>query len=403
MKTFNDWAAEKAHDREMQRIIDSCTCSECGAGLINPLDPTTGKTTVKCSKDALHKGYIKQASWAEAYRRGEAIPIHIANRIEKKIGGARMESKAIVKLTEDQMLSRIEKAKFPVELTLSEKKLLARAGLDYGFDPLMGELTIYQGQPYVSLAGRYRKALETGELDGVISRPATMEEYQAWRIPEGDYFFQVEVRKKGCAYPFVGWGRVREAEVAAARSGRGKDFLPLATNPQQMAEKRAQAQALKKAFFIPFPSFEDIVENVVFEADSMSNAAPPKPATPQPAVPKDAPYGICPTHNVPLRKRNDGSLYCAIPTVKGANGRVIGWCKYQPPKETPPPYKSSVTSFPTDPKLYHPEYPVDVKTAFNFYFRASEEALLRLLEVEKLDDITDVEGAWAFILEDRKA
>ena len=167
-----------------------------------------------------------------------------------------METTALMKMDEKAMIERISMAKFPQDLTVPEKKMLAQVAISYGFDPLMGEVMVYQGRPFVSIDGRYRMAQETNKLDGVESRPATKEEKETWQIPEGDYFFRAEVRVKGASNPFVGWGRVRKQETTG-----GKGFKPVETNPQRMAEKRAEVQALRKAFHIPLPSAEDIVSD----------------------------------------------------------------------------------------------------------------------------------------------
>jgi hypothetical protein len=172
-------------------------------------------------------------------------------QIEKE--GRKMDSKSLMVMDNETMLARVNMAKFPQDLKPDEKKLLAQVAITYGFDPLMGEVTIYQGRPFVSIDGRYRAAQETGELDGVETRPANEQERKDWQIPDGDFFFRAEVYVKGASRPFVGWGRVRSVETQG-----GKGFKPVETNPQRMAEKRAEAQALRKAFHIPLPSVEDI-------------------------------------------------------------------------------------------------------------------------------------------------
>ncbi len=169
-----------------------------------------------------------------------------------------MDSTALEKMSENQMLARIGAAKFPQELTPSEKKLLAMVAITYGFDPLMGEITIYQGRPYVSIDGRYRKAQETGQLCGVKTRPATREEREAWQIPIDDYFYHAEVNVKGGGFNyFEGWGRVRKEETKpGSKNDPNSTYKPIQFNPQRMAEKRAEAMALRKAFHINLPSLE---------------------------------------------------------------------------------------------------------------------------------------------------
>jgi hypothetical protein len=192
-------------------------------------------------------------------------------------------------------------ARFPKDLTLPEKKLLCEAAITYGFDPLMGEISIYQGRPFVSIDGRYRKAQETNQMDGVESRPTTKQEREDWQIPEGDFFFRSDVYVKGATHPFTGWGRVFKGETVG-----GKGFTPVEKNPQRMAEKRAEAQALRKAFHIPLPSIEDIgvrdgkivdistgevIEGESRVVDTQTSELPPAVVTPpvEPSKPPVAP------------------------------------------------------------------------------------------------------------------
>ena len=233
--------------RKMER---SHRCSVCKGPLVTVWAGTEHK--LACGKDKSHTGYQRIPSLTEEWRAGNEVG-PAADKLEKKYGGRPMTNQALTTMTEAQMLQRIDKAKFPQDLKPEEKRLLAAVAIAYGLDPLMRELTIYQGQPFVSIDGRYRKAQESNLLDGAASRPATEQERTEWSIPLGDYFIRAEVWRKGSSHPFVGWGRVRDAETLG-----GKGFKPVETNPQRMAEKRAEAQALRKAFHIPLPSVEDI-------------------------------------------------------------------------------------------------------------------------------------------------
>ncbi len=165
-----------------------------------------------------------------------------------------MDSKALMTLDEKGMLARIEQAKFPQALSPMEKKLVAEIARGYGLDPIMNELSIYQGSPYPTVNAWYRKSQESGEFDGINSRPASKEERVARHAKEGDYLYQVEVWRKGCSHPFVGWGRVRAEETI------GDKHLPIVKDPDRMAEKRGEMQGMRKAFSIPMPprSFEEV-------------------------------------------------------------------------------------------------------------------------------------------------
>ena len=164
-----------------------------------------------------------------------------------------ISSLALMKMSETEMVERVTKSKFVKDLTPPEKARLAIACVTYGLDPIMGELTIYQGNPFVTVDGRFRKAQETGKFDGISTRPATKQERDDWEIPEGDKFFRSEVFVKNVPHPFVGWGRVTAKEMKEANA-----LTPLANHPHRICEKRADVQALRKAFSIPLPSAEFI-------------------------------------------------------------------------------------------------------------------------------------------------
>ena len=89
----------------------------------------------------------------------------------------------LVKMSDTEMMNRVNSARFPQELTPTDKKLLVLAAKTYGFDPIMGEISIFQGKPYVTIDGRRRKSQETGNYCGLKTRPATPPEREAWQIP----------------------------------------------------------------------------------------------------------------------------------------------------------------------------------------------------------------------------
>lgn len=232
---------EQMTRRDMETVVrDGHLCGSCGGRLSVAWGGSLGIDgwILRCVKDINHGTITRHDKDYE-----EKI------RIEKE--SRKLDSTSLMAMDQNTMIQRVNMAKFPQELTAPDKKMLAEVAVTYGFDPLMGEVTIYQGRPYVSIDGRYRKAQETGRLDGVETRPATEQERKNWQIPEGDYFFRAEVFVRGSSRTFVGWGRVRTVETT------GKGYKPTETNPQRMAEKRAEAQALRKAFHIPLPSVED--------------------------------------------------------------------------------------------------------------------------------------------------
>ncbi len=127
-------------------------------------------------------------------------------------------------------------------------RMIAKVSIAYGLDPLMGEVILYQGKPYVTIDGRLRKAQEHEQYAGLECRPATDAERAAFRCAETDHLWRAEVYRRDWRKPVVGWGRVTVNDHNAIARGQ---------HAQAIAEKRAKARALRDAFSIPLPSAED--------------------------------------------------------------------------------------------------------------------------------------------------
>jgi hypothetical protein len=218
---------------ELQKLSRTHLCGVCHSNVtVAWID---NRYVLRCANDLSHGTIANKPR----------IPDYLSKEIEKSM------STQIAKFDRVQMEARVNHAKFPQELKPQEKVVLVRAALDYRLDPLMGELTIFQGKPFVSIDGRLRKAHESGQFEGIESRPATEDERKARGTPEGNKLWRSEVFKVGCSHGFVGWGEVKAGEM------KGNEHLPTVAWPDRMAEKRSQVMALRLAFYLPLPSIEE--------------------------------------------------------------------------------------------------------------------------------------------------
>lgn len=137
---------------------------------------------------------------------------------------------------------------FPKDMTPQQAGLMARLSLAYGLDPLADELLLYQNRPYVTIQGRTRKAQEHPAYDGLECLPATEDERKAFRAQEDEHLWVARVWRKDRRFPFIGYGRA---------GGRADKNPVSSTWGQEMAQKRAKSRALRDAFAMPLPDFED--------------------------------------------------------------------------------------------------------------------------------------------------
>jgi hypothetical protein len=243
------YASESLTIDQIDRMVKTHTCS-CGANLTKAWGGATGHNCfmLRCANNIGHNTF------------------HVKGQIDKVPENLRREytkimTTEIAKMNESQMLARVNQARFPAELSANERRLMAQIALQYELDPLMNELTIYQGRPYVTYDGRMRKAQETQELDGVETCPASKDEREAFELKPGDKLWKAIVYKKGSSRGYTGWGKVRAAETEAPVKSDGSKgragYRPTETNPDRMAEKRAEMFAIRKAFHLPLPTMID--------------------------------------------------------------------------------------------------------------------------------------------------
>ena len=190
-----------------------------------------------------------------------AMTKRIGRKTKEQIEGEKVfrgySLKLLKEYTPTEMVARAATAGiFPQTMTQPQRQAIAQVCIEYGLDPLMNELMIYQGRPYVTMAARLRKAQEAGDFAGISTRAATVEEKESRGYRPEDHVMLAEARKViggVVAGPFQGWGVVKKTTA-----DRADKHLPISDNPAQHAEKRAIARALRMAWHLPLPTAEDI-------------------------------------------------------------------------------------------------------------------------------------------------
>lgn len=159
------------------------------------------------------------------------------------------------------------------EPTAAHRFVCAKVAVQYGLDPLLRELYLLGGVPYVSLAGLRRVASRSGCLDGVETRPATREERDAAQVEDGEHYWIAHVYRTDRGRPTIGHGFSHAKNVGIAKGD--------ARILRNMAENRALARALRAAFDVSIPTDDEmhapevqIIQSTHAEP-TISPAAPP--------------------------------------------------------------------------------------------------------------------------------
>lgn len=120
----------------------------------------------------------------------------------------------------------------------------------YYLDPYRSHVMLMYGKPYISIDGYLFHAKRTGVSYQLSSRPLDNDERVMYKIGQDDHAWVAEVRIPSTGGFFAGIGIVTKDEMLA-KSPRDKNKLRspvVAAHPWQLAQKRAEWQAMRRAF-----------------------------------------------------------------------------------------------------------------------------------------------------------
>lgn len=120
----------------------------------------------------------------------------------------------------------------------------------YDLDAYRGHVMLMYGKPYIGLDGYLYRANRSGTAYQLRSRPLNVDERQLYRVGDNDHAWTCEITIVPANLSFTGLGVVTQEEIAAMSTKNPKQFRSpvVAAHPWQLAQKRAEWQALRRAF-----------------------------------------------------------------------------------------------------------------------------------------------------------
>lgn len=233
---------------ECREIERTHICGVCKQPLVTIWDGEANSYAIKCGLDPSHEGFERLLSYTQARKAGMQLPMEIEQTFQRK-ESAKMQDKKGIGTPEITSLIPLNDAGSGSALAPEQRKLIIAVATRVELDPYLSHVVLFYGRPYITEAGMLYHAHRTGELDGISTRPLTKKERESYQIPDDEHAWLAEVWKQGQGHPFTGLGRARGDEKRPI--ARGSAVEP--QHPQRMAEKRAEMQALRKAFPIGLP------------------------------------------------------------------------------------------------------------------------------------------------------
>lgn len=230
-------------------IAKNYVCSLDGGLLVVAWHGGENSYVLRCGKGHFPEEVTRNPSLTQMLKQGEEIPEPILSNIKKGI--AKRAGVAQGKPVDP------DKALLPVtdlgtgELLLPEvTKSLVDYAFKYGLDPYRGHVVLMYGKPYITLDGYLYHAHETNVPYELSSRPLKPEERPIYQVKEGDHAWITTIKKIPSGSVFNGIGVVTKEEIDEESKGKpGQKRYPVVSGkPWYMAQKRADWQALRRAF-----------------------------------------------------------------------------------------------------------------------------------------------------------
>ena len=239
----------KGDFRYLKDLASKYVCADHGTELVVAWHARENSYVLRCGQGHYPEEVTKQESFTELWKTGQLPPGPIADNIER-----RERHKA---MAENKKPSAVTFAGVPAtdlgtgELLIPEVvKALVDYAYKYDLDPCRGHVVLMYGKPYITLDGYLYHAKQTNLPYKLKSRPLTEEERKSYQLEEGDHAFVAIVTAGYAEREFTGLGIVTKKEMEATAKGKPDQLRSpvVAAHPWQLAQKRAEWQALRRAF-----------------------------------------------------------------------------------------------------------------------------------------------------------
>ncbi len=228
--------------RTGQRRANSYYCADCGprAILVVRWNAVENSHEIVCGKCRQGEHFERRKSLTQIWRENpDAVPITMANKLERKYGGNPMDNHALARMDKAEMEQRIAGARWMHQLSPDQQRTLAEIAVRYGYDPLMNEVTVYEGKIYITVDGALRDAKRIPQFQGIQVSPMTQQEREARGIKQ-PIAYKAELYRSDWKVPAVGIGIADPNDPIRNNPVERKQ-------PHALAEARAIRRAVRMA------------------------------------------------------------------------------------------------------------------------------------------------------------
>ena len=236
-------------EQTLHTYIHTHRCPDHDQALSVVWDAKLNTYVIRCGAGHYPEEIQPIRSLTEEYKQTDMPPGPVKDRVESGLTARRHTPVPARGEPMTALLPRVD-LETGSALTQDQIKGLIAYAAEYGLDAYRGHVVMMHGKPYIGLDGYCYHATQVGRPYRLVSRPLKPEERPIYQVADGDYAWEARVIMDDGATELSGLGIVPQAEMTA-RSAKNPDHLRspvVAAHPWQIAQKRAEWQAMRRAF-----------------------------------------------------------------------------------------------------------------------------------------------------------
>lgn len=188
-------------------------------------------------------------SLTQLYKEGVALPSPIEDNIKRSQRRKSKVENRGDKITKFALVPQTDLGTGQLLLPEVIRGLVAYAD-KYHLNPELGHVVLMYGKPYITIDGYLYHARQSGAAYSLESRPISGDEHDAYMLGSTDHGWLATVTILNTREEYTGLGIVtlREINEPSKHDPNIPAHPVVANNPQLLCQKRAEWQALRRAF-----------------------------------------------------------------------------------------------------------------------------------------------------------
>ena len=233
----------------LKELAEANVCAEHQSPLEVAWHDKLSVNVLRCGHDHFPETVMPKVGVVTQYKRGAVASSPVKEGIEKAITKGR-EPPAVDRLS--AVFSALAGRDLGTGNNIDQAgiALLFAYAAKYELDPYRGHVVLMYGKPYIGLDGYYYHADRSGKAYTVKTRPLVIDERVTYLIPEGAHAWTCEIVLPTEGRSLTGMGIVTQDEMTEMSEKNPTQLRSpvVAKHPWQLAQKRAEWQAMRRAF-----------------------------------------------------------------------------------------------------------------------------------------------------------